>query len=81
MNDNILGVLNEVFTYANHVDEWIVVKKELLKWLHPDDRRLFSTRDPLTKKQRPNDMERQLAALWSEMTKRPVIIKDDEKAK
>lgn len=81
MNDNILRAMKDVFTYASHVDEWIVIKKELLKFLHPDDRKLFSTRDPLTKKQRPNDMERELAALWGKMTKRQVIIKDDEKAK
>lgn len=63
-----------VFSYAAHVDDWITVKKELLKALPPDDRRLFSTRDPITKKQRTNDFERAVAARWSEMTGRPVVF-------
>jgi hypothetical protein len=79
MNENILNALNEVFHYAKHVDEWVIIKKELLKCLNPQDRKLFSTRDPLTKKQNINEMEKELMALWSKMTKRPTIVKKDEK--
>lgn len=64
-----------VHSYAGHVDDWIVIKKELLKALRPEDRTLFSTRDPVTKRQRTNDMERQLAQRWAEMTGREVLFR------
>jgi hypothetical protein len=81
MNDNIIEAMKTVFRYASHIDEWIIVKKEMLKFLHPDDRKLFSTRDNVSRKQRTNEMEFGLIALWSEMTGRPVIINEDEKHK
>ncbi len=70
----IYEALDEVFIYAHDVDEWIVIKKELLKLLHPTDRKLFSTRDPITKKQCANEFERVLAERWSGMTGRDVIL-------
>jgi len=78
MNENVMSALREIYSYANHVDDWIVIKKELLRTLHPTDRKLFSTRDPITKRQRTNDFERNLAKIWEDMTHRPVVFKDDE---
>lgn len=69
-----LDALVQVHAYASHVDDWIVIKKELLKWMPAEDRVQFSTRDPLTKKQRTNDFERNVAERWSELTGRPVIF-------
>jgi hypothetical protein len=63
-----------VHSYAGHVDDWLVIKKELLKALPPEARRSFSTRDPVTKRQRTNDFERQVAERWSKMTGRPVVF-------
>lgn len=74
INPNVASALAFVHSYAGHVDDWLVIKKELLKALHPDDRTLFSTRDPVTKKQRTNDFERQVAERWSEMSGRPVVF-------
>jgi hypothetical protein len=74
MNPRIAEALAFVHSYAGHVDDWLVIKKELLKALHPDDRALFSTRDPVTKRQRTNDFERLVAARWSEMSGRPVLF-------
>ena len=73
----IAGALTFVHSYAGHVDDWLTVKKELLRALPPDLRALFSTRDPVTKRQRTNDFERQLVERWSEMTGRPVVLKGD----
>lgn len=70
----ILSALDFVHSYAGHIDDWLVVKKELLKALPPEERTAFSTRDPVTKKQRTNDFERLVAARWSEMTGRPVVF-------
>jgi bis(5'-nucleosidyl)-tetraphosphatase len=66
--------MNFVLSYAPHVDDWIVIKKELLKSLRPETRTKFSTRDPVTKKQVMNDFERSLAERWFNMTGRLVVF-------
>ena len=73
-----MEALQEVFVYASHVDEWLVIKKEMLKILPAPERKHFSTRHPITKRQMTNDFERELAKKWQEMTQRPVIFSDDE---
>lgn len=75
MNEIVLRALYFVFSYASHVDDWIVIKKELLKALPTEHRTLFSTRHPITKKQQINDFERQIAAQWSKMSGRMVIFR------
>lgn len=73
-NQRLLGAIAFVHSYAGHVDDWIVIKKELLKALPAEDRTQFSTRDPVTKKQRTNDFERLVAERWSELSGRPVVF-------
>lgn len=75
LSDSLNEALKFVYGYAGHVDDWLTIKKELLKALHPNDRVMFSTRDPITKKQRTNDFERLVAERWSIMTGRPVIFR------
>jgi len=75
------AAIQVVFRYAGHIDEWITIKKELLKNLPSIARKVFSTRDPITKKQLTNDFERQVAVRWSALSGRPVIFSTDEDAK
>lgn len=74
MNQVVIDALNFVYSYASHVDDWLIIKKELLKALPSNERTAFSTRDPITKKQRTNDFELQLAKRWSDLTNRQVIM-------
>ena len=74
MNSRVVEAIEFVHGYASHVDDWIVIKKELLKALSSNDRTLFSTRDPITKKQVTNDFERAVMERWSEMTGRSVVL-------
>ena len=74
MNSRIVEALEFVHTYASHVDSWIVIKKELLKALPAEDRSLFSTRHPLTKKQSTNEFEQRVIEHWSALTGRPVVF-------
>jgi hypothetical protein len=76
-NERILQAIEHVFSYAPHIDDWIIVKKELMKCLSPSEKILLSTRHPITKKQRTNDLERLLAKFWSTKTKRPVVMPDE----
>lgn len=75
IDQKYIDALRFVYSYANFVDDWLTIKKELLKALNSDDRTAFSTRDPITKKQRTNEFERALATHWSIMSGRPVLFK------
>ena len=72
--DAINSAMERVHRYAPALDEWITVKKELLKNLPSEHRTMFSTRDPITKKQRTNDFERLLIKRWSSLTGREVVL-------
>lgn len=60
----VVDAIAQVLKYASGATEWAVVKKELLRCLHPNDRRLFSTRHSLTKKHSLNEMEKKIVATW-----------------
>ena len=60
----ILASIEEVHSYASHIDEWIIIKKELLKSLPSNYRSMFSTRDSKTKKVSLNEFERQLVDIY-----------------
>lgn len=67
--------LQFVARYASKVEEWTVVKKELLKFFTPEERKNFSTRDPLTKAQSLNDFEKKLIERWLQITGVGLILK------
>lgn len=76
MDKQYVDAVKFVYTYAGHIDDWVTIKKELLKNLPSDARQTFSTRHPITKKQSMNDFEKQIATLWSELTKRSIIFNE-----
>lgn len=53
---------------AGGITDWKVLKKELLRLLPPDQRKLFSTRNSRTKKQTLNDFEKSVIERWKEIT-------------
>jgi len=64
MEQNIDEALKFIHSYAPDISEWVVLKKELLKFLSVDKRRLFSTRDPVTKKLNFNEFEQAIVERW-----------------
>ena len=52
----------------NNTDDWVTIKKIMLRSLHPDLRKSFSTRDPKTKEQSLNEFEKQLIIKYKEIT-------------
>ena len=51
------------------VDDWSVVKKEIMRELDNEANSAFSRRDELTKELGPpNEMESEIIALWKELT-------------
>jgi len=77
MNKQILDeAVAFVSGYAGHITDWITIKKELLKVMSPADRRHFSTRDPLTKRQSINDFEKIVMEKWYQTTGNRLILMD-----
>jgi len=67
MERKVLDAIYFVYSYAPEIREWKVLKKELLKALSSDKRKLFSTRDPRTKKQNLNEFEKDVVSRWEEI--------------
>ena len=77
ISSKVNEAIDFVHTYAGHVDDWIVIKKEILKTLPSEDRSLFSLRHPITKKQRTNDFERIVMRRWEELTGRTILFTEE----
>ena len=65
---NALGEAAHISKVAlNNTDDWVTIKKIMLRSLHPDLRKSFSTRDPKTKEQWLNEFEKQLIIKYKEI--------------
>ncbi len=68
MDERIEEALQFIKSYAPEIKEWKVLKRELMKCLNPQVRKLFSTRDPITKIQNFNEVEQTVADRWRTIT-------------
>ena len=72
MTQDYLSTLEETSLISkaalNNTDDWVTIKKIMLRSLHPDLRKSFSTRDPKTKEQWLNEFEKQLIIKYKEIT-------------
>ena len=57
--EKILELVEELFVYYKE-DDWLKVKKYLVRYLHPTIRTLFSTRNSKSKKHQLNSFEENL---------------------
>jgi hypothetical protein len=68
IDEKVEEALQFIKTYAYDVKEWKKLKQQILLNLPPEKRKLFSTRDPITKVQNFNDFERSVLNRWIEIT-------------
>lgn len=68
MDPKIIDAVKFVHAYAPDIDDWKILKKELLKSLPPSYRKLFSTRDKKTKEMNFNDLEKSIVESWKTIT-------------
>tara|TARA_Y100000992_G_scaffold289101_1_gene243354 strand:- start:415 stop:684 length:270 start_codon:yes stop_codon:yes gene_type:complete len=54
--EKIIELVKELLEFYKE-DDWLILKKYLLRYLHPDIRKYFSTRNSVTKKHKLNDFE------------------------
>lgn len=68
MDPKIEEAISFVYSYAPDIDEWKVLKRELLKFLPASQRKLFSTRDEKTKEMNFNELEKSIVERWKTIT-------------
>lgn len=66
--EQIMEVLILYTSQSESLDDWMDVKKLILKSIHPNNRRLFSRRDEKTKIPNFNEFEEEIVNLWEEIT-------------
>ena len=67
IHEDVVKMMIEVMEYASDVEDWITIKKELVKHVRWQLRTLFSRRHPLTKKQQTNEFEYEVMKKWVEL--------------
>jgi len=55
--DRIAQQIREVSCYVGNCDDWVTIKKEIMRGIPSGLRKLFSRRHPITKEQVPNDFD------------------------
>jgi hypothetical protein len=66
--DRVVEQLEFVASYVDDCDDWVTVKKEVMRGIPSSLRKNFSTRDPKTKEQQLNKFEKYIIEYWKEKT-------------
>tara|TARA_A100001515_G_C4534696_1_gene198105 strand:- start:83 stop:355 length:273 start_codon:yes stop_codon:yes gene_type:complete len=73
--DLIFEEIKFVSTFAKDCDDWVTIKKEVMKNISPRLRKNFSTRDPITKNQHLNEFEKQLINYYRDITGITLVLR------
>ena len=80
--ERILEELHLVSTFVGDCDDWVTIKKQIMKYLPPKIRKNFSTRDQKTKEQSINDFEKELINYYKGLTGVSLVLRTlDERRK
>ena len=71
----IIEQIREVAKYAFECDDWVTVKKEIMKGCPSNLRSLFSKRDSITKEQIPNNFDRVVMDEFEKITGTKLIVR------
>lgn len=61
---------------GQNCDDWVIVKKELLRAVDNNTRDLFSIRNPNSKKHLLNDFEKEVMEYWKTLTNVELSLSD-----
>jgi len=71
----IADQLKIVAAYAVNCDDWVTIKKEVMRAIPPTLRKNFSTRHPKTKEQWLNPFEVRLIEIYQDMTGTQLVLR------
>ena len=73
--ERVLDQIKIVASYAGECDDWVTIKKEIMKGCPPHLRKKFSRRHPITKEQIPNDFDHSVIDKYRSITSINLIIR------
>tara|TARA_R110001583_G_scaffold48919_14_gene153169 strand:+ start:12 stop:278 length:267 start_codon:yes stop_codon:yes gene_type:complete len=73
--NKIIEQIDSVSCYTDDCDDWVEIKKQIMLGLPSHLRKLFSTRDPITKEQRLSDFDREVINYYREKTGISLILR------
>jgi len=73
--DRITVQLEEVASYVGDCDDWVTIKKEVMRGIPPALRKNFSTRHPKTKEQQLNEFEERLIERYESLTGIQLVLR------
>ena len=76
--EKIKELLLEIGEYYKGND-WLLIKKYLLRYLNPEIRRNFSTRDPKSKKHIINDFEKKVIDIYNKTYNVKLVLDESKK--
>ena len=75
--EKIIELIEELLEFYKE-DDWLILKKYLLRYLHPDIRKYFSTRNSYTKKHKLNSFELSLIEYINSEYKHNLELKEKD---
>lgn len=80
LSERVLQGIAFISESLGDCDNWLTVKKRLMLELPVDQRQLFSTRDPYSKKHQPfNQFEKKVRIEWLRLTGKLLLMPEDKK--
>tara|TARA_Y100001958_G_C20690370_1_gene201044 strand:+ start:199 stop:477 length:279 start_codon:yes stop_codon:yes gene_type:complete len=76
--NKILNLMLEIGEFYKK-DDWMFVKKYAIRYSHPDDKKILSTRHSYTKKHKLNDVEKRLIEDYYKSTNIKLELKEKDK--
>ena len=73
--ERIIEEINFVASYVDDCDDWVTIKKEVMRGIPSEMRKNFSTRDPKTKEQWLNSFEKEVISYYYNMTGITLILR------
>lgn len=64
----VIDQIHEVSSYVDKCDDWVTIKKEIMKGIPSELRKNFSRRDPITKEQAPSDFDNLVIEYYFRLT-------------
>tara|TARA_R110000824_G_scaffold96509_6_gene231068 strand:+ start:389 stop:670 length:282 start_codon:yes stop_codon:yes gene_type:complete len=75
IDDKTRQQIDLVAKYCSDCDDWVTIKKEIMKGLPSGLRKLFSRRDPITKEQRPNNFDHLVINYYKDISGIELVIR------
>ena len=75
IHERIVEQIDFVATYTAGCDDWVTIKKQIMRGIPSHLRKNFSTRDPITKEQSLNQFEQQVINYYKDLTGTSLVLR------